>query len=584
VKSLIVRRIIVLMTLAILISSVATGALGVFLSEDLISNIRGEEFVPNLSVLSECAKHYHEGSMTRATFESIVQNASENNTSQYIIYDSEKNVTYSTHDLSDHAMESKLSKAVEDVFKGRTIAYKAQIVSSQPIEIVGLPIIENGKVLGAVVLVTEMVDLLAIRNQYIQSLLIAIVIVLPLAVILAYFILKRIISPIKTITQMSLSILEGDFSVRADETLEGELGFLGRTMNVISANLYKSLSQLFIEKNRLHQVLNTLDEGMIAVDEDLKITHFNSVLLNRFGLKEDTILGKHIYEFEYLENELIELQSIITEKRQVIKTSHFGESILEIIIAPIEDEKNQNAGAVILFRDITEMVKLENLRKDYVANVSHELRSPLTSIRALIEPLMDSVVKDEADIQRYYQIIYQESLRLSRLVDDIMELSRLQAHEAVISKNMMDLNLIFEMVYERYRLVDESIQLIYTPKDLPLVYSNYDRIEQILVILLDNAYKFTPENGTIEIATEVKEDHIKVRVVDSGIGISKEDLPFVFQRFYKSDKSRTKKGTGLGLSIANEILAIMNESISVQSVLAKGSEFAFTVHFKESSI
>jgi len=191
---------------------------------------------------------------------------------------------------------------------------------------------------------------------------------------------------------------------------------------------------------------------------------------------------------------------------------------------------------------------------------------------------MDSIVTDKADVKRYYQIIYKESLRLSRLVDDIMELSRLQTSDTSILKSNIQLNPILDMVYERYRLFDETKTLIYDQKPLPIVKSNYDRIEQILVILIDNAFKFTAPGGTIELFTEEKEDYLVVSVKDNGIGIDTADIPYIFNRFYKSDTSRTQKGTGLGLSIAKEILQIMDETIEVISEPHRGSTFFFTIH------
>ncbi len=573
------------MSIAIIISSIITGLFGVILSEDLIGDIRGDEFIPDLTIIAESVNQYLKGNLTTETFEQIFLKASENAYTRYYVYDSNKTILFESNQsqlepIHSEEIENKFKLALTKLYAGEKVAYKVHIFAIKPVEIVGVPIINNDKVTGAVITISEMTDMELIRNQYLYSLFLSILIVMPFVMGLSYFILKRIISPIRNITQVALSILEGDFSIKADESVEGEFGYLGKSMNVLSANVYKSLSQLFIEKNRLHQVLDTLAEGMISVDENLKITHFNSVLIEKFQLDENDLLGTDLRVLDELKLYTEELEESISKNQPIVKTTHLGEMILEIIIAPIEDEKNQNVGAVILFKDITEMEKLENLRKDYVANVSHELRSPLTAIRGLIEPLMDSVVKDEADIKRYYQIIYQESLRLSRLVDDIMELSRLQTHEAIIRKSEIDLSSIFEMVFERYRLIDESITLKYTPQPLPPVYTNYDRVEQILVILLDNAYKFTPENGQIELKTEIKSDHLVVKVKDTGIGISKEDLPFVFQRFYKSDKSRTKKGTGLGLSIAKEILFIMGETISVNSTLDVGSEFSFTLHFK----
>ncbi len=579
-KSFILKRIIILMTIAIIISSIAIVLIGVILSEELVVSIRGDEIIPDLSVLSQCATEYQNGNINKAVFESIVAKAAKTNDKQYLIYDENESIAFVSEDIEDSKIYQKIETIYDEVMNGENISYDIQLFSKVPSEIVGIPIKDGEKIIGAVFVVSDVVNLAEIRNQYLVSHVHSILIVIPFVIGLSFLVIKRIIRPIKNITQVAISMTDGDFSIRADESMKGELGFIGRTMNDLSVNLYKNISQLYVEKNRLHQVLNSLDEGMIAIDENRKITHFNSVLLDRFALTDDMIMGLDIDEITYLNGELNELNKAIEDKLPVIKTSIFGESISEIIIAPIENEMKQNAGAVILFRDITEMVKLENMRKDYVANVSHELRSPLTSIRGLIEPLMDSVVKDEEDIKRYYQIIYQESLRLSRLVDDIMELSRLQTNEAVISKTDVNLNLILDMVYERYRLLDESITLVYKPHALPMAFSNYDRIEQILVILLDNAYKFTQENGEIEIKTEIREKDIVINVKDTGVGITKEDLPFVFQRFYKSDKSRTMKGTGLGLSIAKEILTIMGETITVQSVKDAGSEFSFTIQRK----
>lgn len=429
-----------------------------------------------------------------------------------------------------------------------------------------------GAFLSEKLIVTALVE-----DGYVRSITHSILIVIPIMILLSYIVIKRIIRPIKNITQVAKSIINGDETIRADETIKGEVGYLGRTMNRLSTDLYTTVSQLYVEKNRLHQVLNSLDEGMIAIDVDYKVTHFNQVLLDRFSLESEMVLGRDVRGIRYLEDELEGLSLVIEGGGPIVKKATIDEAILELIFAPIENEKGSSAGAVILFRDITEKVKIETMSKDYVANVSHELRSPLTSIRGLIEPLMDSVVKDEATVHRYHEIIYNESLRLSRLVDDIMELSRLQTNEAMIKMAEVDLESVFEMVYERYRLIDDSIRLIYQERELPRVLSNHDRIEQVLVILLDNAYKFTGDNGEIEISAQEDEDVIMVKVRDTGVGISKEDMPFVFQRFYKSDKPRTQKGTGLGLSIAREILTSMGETITVHSEKGLGSEFVFTV-------
>lgn len=579
-KNLIVRRVTILMFITIFFSSVLVAFLGLILSENEKTDYMGKEFVPDLSVVAECTIQYQEGNLSKSTYENIIMNSSREYIREYIVVNSDETVIFNTEKTMDTSVKTKISEGLEAVLRGERIYQKLYESAKSPTVLVGVPIIKDNKSTGAIFVLLDMTNLLEERKRFLKSLIISMIIVIPFGVGFSYLVLKRIIKPIKNVVGVALSMVEGDFSIRADETLKGEIGLLGRTINKLSVSLYKNISELYIEKNRLYQVLNSLEEGMIAVDGNRCVTHFNKVFLEMFGLSKEKIKGKCVDDIDVLNQELYELSQVIEGKYSVIKNCTNKDAIMRVVIASIEDEKNISVGAVVLFRDITELEKLETMRKDYVANVSHELRSPLTSIRGLIEPLMDSIVTDEEDIKRYYEIIYKESLRLSRLVDDIMELSRLQTSDVTIDKTSVNLNSIIEMVYEKFRIIDEDINLVYKPVSLPKVYTNYDRIDQVLVILLDNAYKFTLKGGLIEIITEVRKKDVLVIIKDTGVGIDKEDLPFIFDRFYKSDKSRSKRGTGLGLSIAKEILSIMGESIDVKSEHGKGSTFEFTVHIE----
>lgn len=579
-KNTITKRIIILLSIALFIASLLVACLGVYLSEGLIADIRGKELMPDIAILAQCTIHYQEGKISQTTYEEILEDATQKHPRKYIVYNKDKTVVFTAEGILNTSSESEIFKALDEVLAGNTYHQIIQKPISEPIVLSGVPIIKNGGVVGAVFFMEDMLDLLTLRKRFFESLVVSITIVIPFVAGLSYLVLKRIVKPIKNVASVALSLIEGDFSVRADESLKGEIGLLGKTINELSVELYRNISQLYIEKNRLQQVLNSLDEGMIAVDEGKMITHYNKAFLSMFSVDEAYIKGGSIENIIGLNKELRELSQAIEGKYPIIKNIKHDEIILRTVIAPIENEKTEVVGAVILFRDITELEKLEVMRRDYVANVSHELRSPLTSIRGLIEPLKDAVVTEEEDKKRYYEIIYQESLRLSRLIDDIMELSRLQTSDAEIEKTYIDITTLLEMVYERYKLLDDNIDLQYKAKTLPKVYSNYDRIEQILVILLDNAYKFTSKGGAIEILPQVMEGKLTITIKDTGLGISKEDLPYIFDRFYKSDKSRSKRGTGLGLSIAKEILNIMGENIEVQSELGKGSAFTFTIHTK----
>lgn len=227
---------------------------------------------------------------------------------------------------------------------------------------------------------------------------------------------------------------------------------------------------------------------------------------------------------------------------------------------------------------------LEKMRRDYVANISHELKTPITSIRAVAEALNDDMV-DECDKKRYYSMILRESVRMQALIKDMLELSRLQNSHEIIEKEYISIQSIIKETKEKFEVLAEDLDISFiTPcnkiEDIT-VFTNRNRVTQVLVILLDNAFKFTEEEGTISIDIEKDAGFIKVIVSDTGCGIEDEDLLFVFDRFYKADKSRNSEGTGIGLSIAAEIMTRLNENIYVESKEGMGSKFIFTLHYKE---
>lgn len=577
-KSIIARRIIILTSIAIIITSILISVLGIILSENVVAGIRGQQYLSDLTMLSRITEQFMEGAITEEVYEAVIYDDLKEDTDVhgYLVFDQDAFEIYRTNNFNK-VVDASLIELVEDVLLGEDVVYKTYDEGGYPIELIGVPVMEDDQVIGAAFVVAELADLSVVRMDFIRSLIISIIIVIVFVIILSNFGLRRIIKPVRNVVKVALSMVEGDFNIRADENLQGEIGFVGRSLNKMSVELYKNVSQLYIEKNRLNHVLNSIEEGMMAIDEYMIITHCNAVLEKMFQFDSEEIKGLNLNQVPQMLEEMDGVYSVLEGNGSINKKVEYQERILRISIEPIENESQDIVGVVGLFRDITDMENLETMRKNYVANVSHELRSPLTSIRGLIEPLMDSIVKDEEDIKRYYTIIYEESLRLSRLVDDIMELSRLQTSDIVIKKSKVHINDIMEMVYERYRRLDESVELIYQPVELPTALTNYDRIEQIMVIFLDNAFKFSKKGGKITIKTELRDRDILVSVEDTGVGIAKEFVPFIFDRFFKSDLSRTKKGTGLGLSIAKEIMDLMEEEIYCESEEGQGSCFYFTV-------
>lgn len=258
----------------------------------------------------------------------------------------------------------------------------------------------------------------------------------------------------------------------------------------------------------------------------------------------------------------------------------------------IEENQNDEVGELAkafnylsskLEQNEEEAKKLEQMRKDYVANVSHELKTPITSIRAVAEILNDEEIEDALDKKKYYSMILRESIRMQILIKDILELSSLQSSNLPIEKEIVNLYNLIQDVYLKFEVIAQDLDIEFNiPKsDLKSidVFTNYNRIVQVMIILLDNAFKFTGEEGRICIDVEDNNEFVNIVISDTGIGIDKEDLPFVFDRFYKVDKSRKSNGTGIGLSIASEIIAHLNETICVESEIGLGSKFIFTIHY-----
>ena len=386
---------------------------------------------------------------------------------------------------------------------------------------------------------------------------------------LAKWILMKSVREISSLRDVAVKVAGGDFDAHADEGAPDEMGELGRALNNLSYQLSRNMYMLIVERNRLKNMLNGLSEGIIAIDAGGQITHINPAIESMFEQKKISVglpdpRMKHVPEKAVWED----FDSVIRTGEPMTRNFNSRDMIIRLTITPIVDEIGAIAGAVGLFSDITKSERLERTRREYVSNVSHELRTPLTAVRALVEPLKEGMVTREEDRMRYYDIILREVMRLSRLINDQLEL-----------KMTLD-DLIYDVCDRYHSIAEEKGLQLNIENDLdgvPTVFSNPDRVEQMFIILLDNAIKYT-EEGSVNVRVDWDEEVVRISVRDTGIGIAEEDVPYVFDRFYKVDKAHSGKGSGLGLSIAKELLNRMDEQIWVESERGKGSKFTFTVH------
>ncbi len=465
--------------------------------------------------------------------------------------------------LSEGSPKAPETDSTEEVMNGNLV-------------VVAVPITFMDEVIGAVFMAQSMTEIMggmqALTNTLALSLLLVGLLMLPVVLFFA----SRMVRPITRMRTVALTMAGGDLTARAEDGSNDEYGELGRALNYLSSELGNTISSLQMERNRLQSLINGLSEGIIAVDAKGATTLINPAVYGLLNLQstDDNVRAAAPDVFAMFDQALSSAQA-------VKKTVWQGDVALHISVSPLLLQSGEVTGCVGIVSDVTSAERLEQTRRDYVANVSHELRTPLTAMRALIEPLRDGLVKTEEQRQQIYDVVLRETMRLSRLVNDMLELSRLQSGTASLSRSVFAPLPLFNLIHETYSAYAEDYQQTFVydvPEDLPSVWGNPDRTQQVLIVLLDNAFKYTPEGGVVTLSACAEGDVVRVRVRDTGVGIPAADLPHVFDRFYKVDKSHHSKGTGLGLAIAYEIMKHLGEEMSVTSEPGQGSCFTFTLH------
>ena len=470
--------------------------------------------------------------------------------------------------LSEGSAKAPETESTEEVMNGNLV-------------VVAVPITFMDEVIGAVFMAQSMTEIMggmqALTNTLALSLLLVGLLMLPVVLFFA----SRMVRPITRMRTVALTMAGGDLTARAEDGSNDEYGELGRALNYLSSELGSTISSLQMERNRLQSLINGLSEGIIAVDAKGATTLINPAVYGLLNLQstDDNVRAAAPDVFAMFDQALSSAQA-------VKKTVWQGDVALHISVSPLLLQSGEVTGCVGIVSDVTSAERLEQTRRDYVANVSHELRTPLTAMRALIEPLRDGLVKTEEQRQQIYDVVLRETMRLSRLVNDMLELSRLQSGTASLSRSVFAPLPLFNLIHETYSAYAEDYQQTFVydvPEDLPSVWGNPDRTQQVLIVLLDNAFKYTPEGGVVTLSACAEGDVVRVRVRDTGVGIPAADLPHVFDRFYKVDKSHHSKGTGLGLAIAYEIMKHLGEEMSVTSEPGRGSCFTFTLHIAQGS-
>lgn len=573
-KNTILRKTLGIMLLAVLLSALITALVFNYSGRQAFSAIKAGELVPRAKHLADVTADYMQGFMGRNGYERAIGGGFRVwDASMYAFNFQGKLFAYPATEDHNESI-SAVREHLDTVLDGESI-YSPNTKKHVGV-IIGEPVVNRqGVVIGAVFLVKPLQELQAALHTLFIALLISMIVSSAISIIPAYIGSKRIVDPVRQMNATANAMAGGDFSVKADEMGTEEIAQLGRSLNHLSAALYSTISDLTIEKNRLHSVINGLGEGIIATDHNGEIIKINKAAIQLLGgSDEDDIASLALYA------ELIMDMKAVHSGEDVSKEIKIRERTLRIVTTSLEYE-GKNRGAVTLIRDITEAARLEQTRIDYVANVSHELRTPLSSIRGLADALNDGMVKKEEDRVRYYGYILHESMRLSRLIDDLLELSRLQSGTIAFTRQYISVE---ELIYDvAYRFTDaarnKGLKIVPCCDYSGKAYTNPDRAEQVLVALIDNAVKHCWKEGVIEVNAQKAEDKLRISVINPG-SIKEEDIDHLFERFYKADKAHSGEGTGLGLSIVQEVLTLLGEKIWVKNEDGKVI-FTFTLSLQK---
>lgn len=451
-------------------------------------------------------------------------------------------------------------------------------MQNKKILIVGVPMTLDGHK-GAVFLYQSLEVIERTTNQAKKLIYISAGIAIILTTIFAFFLSTRITAPLRKMREAALQVARGRFDIKVPMVTHDEIGELAVAFNRMGRQLQNNLTALNQEKEQLSGVLSSMADGVITFDRRGKILVTNPPA-RRF--LQSWYFNEGINRNQELPDEADELfhRVVSLEKEQMIEVDIQGR-IWVIVMTPLYNRSSVR-GAVAVLRDMTEERQLDKLRKDFIANVSHELRTPISMLQGYSEAIIDDVAVSEGEKKEIGRIIYEESLRMGRLVNELLDLARMEAGHVHLKKETVAAGEFFDRIIRKFQGVardhEVDISLSYKDKGEKIVFDP-DRIEQVLTNLIDNAIRHTSEGGNVTVAVDRVKAGMKVSVADTGSGIPQEDLPFIFERFYKADKARTRgrSGTGLGLAIAKNIVEAHKGTITANSKQGEGTTFTFLI-------
>jgi len=544
----------------------------------LIRELLGESLINNSSNIDIYVNKIKQITDSRITIVDAMGN---------VIIDTDREYT----EMENHAGRPEIAAALRGE-AGSSIRYSSTL--KVDFIYVAQPILKGNSIIGAVRMSKPLYEIKNLLNNLYINILIAVLTGIIASSLLGYKMAMNITKPVKEITYTASRISKGQFDRRINLKDRDEIGILADSINDMAAKLNETITSLQDKNIKLESIMSSMINGIIAVDNSEEILFINPVAESLLGITDREVTGKHILQVvrnnsidNYLKKILMNKEFFSTE----VNFDDSNEKILKLYANPIKQNgANDIEGIIITIQDVTELRKLERIRTEFIANVSHELKTPLTSIKGFAETLKSFDFDDRQDAIRFLNIIEDEAERLYRLINDILSLSELEQRKTKALRDKIDIEKAVEEVLSVLKSQSDKKNIRLSVKireGLDSLSGDGDKFKQMLINLIDNAVKYTPENGKVSIEAykqshDADLDKLIIKVKDNGIGIPKQHIPRLFERFYRVDKARYRSigGTGLGLAIVKHIVILFNGEIEVTSEVGKGTEFRIILPLK----
>lgn len=438
-----------------------------------------------------------------------------------------------------------------------------------------------------ILLLTISAVLIGLALKYNWDFTIFAVIIVLICGALGYFLVGFLISPLNDVADSTEAMLEGDFSKEIYNRSHDEIGDLADIFNTLREKLDENFSEITTAKRQMEILLTQMADGMIAVDQRCRIITANEAARRILRMSDDDAIHKKYDDIILRFTDALTLDAIREHLKEGITGERFsyGGETYDVRYDYYWDDATGDKGAIIVLRDITDRLKMDNMQTDFVANVSHELKTPLTSIKGYTETLLNGGIADEEMALDFLSIINSETDRMNRLVKDILQLSRLDTGQQKWDFTETDLAALVRIALKKIEVQakkkSQLINAIFNPELSVFIEIDRDKIEQVVLNILSNSVKYTREKGRIDVDILCTERDVKVIVLDNGMGIPEKELSRVFERFFMVNRARTGQavGTGLGLAISKQIVEGHNGNISIESIFGKGTKVTISLPF-----